>query len=149
MEKLKNLKYLKMVSENDIDLFQIKQKYNDLNVSKYLSVSDNYFRYVTSTKNVFYYKVFNNEQLIGTLHIEKQENVLNLAILVFPEFQNAGYGTKIIKDVQNDIFKFNFEKIEISIDKENFASIKLFEKTGFKLLSEEGELLNYFYKVGL
>ena len=48
---------------------------------------------------------------------------------------------------RKSIFDFlDFDKIEVSIDKSNAASIKLFEKMNFKFVSVENELLNYAWQ---
>ena len=67
-------------------------------------------------------------------------------ILIFPEFQRMGLGTKVIGDIQQDIFEINYDKIFVSIDERNVASIRLFEKSGFLMESQEDELLNFVYK---
>ena len=57
-----------------------------------------------------------------------------------------GLGTKVIRDIQQDIFEINYDKIFVSIDERNVASIRLFEKSGFLMESQEDELLNFVYK---
>ena len=150
IEKIKNitsiLRYKRVLSEDDTDIFQLMQIYRMPDISRFLSVGNNYFQYVTHTENVYFYKVYENEKLIGTIHLEKNENLLYMDILIFPEFQRMGFATNVIKDIQNDIFGLNCERIEISIDKSNIASIKLFENAGFTFLSKEDELLNYVYE---
>ena len=69
-----------------------------------------------------------------------------MAILVFPEFQRMGVGAQIVKDIQNDILGLDFDRIEISIDETNSASLKLFEKAGFIRTSKEDGLLNFVYQ---
>ena len=140
------LRYARVLSEDDTDIFQLMQIYRMPDISRFLSVDNNYFQYVTHTENVYFYKVYENEILIGTIHLEKNENLLYMDILIFPEFQRMGFATNVIKDIQNDIFGLNCETIEISIDKSNIASIKLFENAGFTFLSKEDELLNYVYE---
>ena len=66
-------------------------------------------------------------------------------IIIVPEFQNSGLGTKVINDIKNDIFNLSFKKIEVSIDENNIPSLRLFEKVGFKFVSQEDELKNYEY----
>ena len=110
------------------------------------SIGDNYFHYVANTENVYFYKIYKNEKLIGTIHLEKHENLLYMDILIFPEFQKMGFATKVIKDIQKDIFKLNYKKIEISIDERNIASITLFENAGFSFVSKEDELMNFVYQ---
>ena len=79
-------------------------------------------------------------------NIEKYNNLLYMDILIVPEFQRIGIGSKVIRDIQNDIFEFGYQKIKISIDEKNIASIKLFEKSNFKALSKEDELIHYIYE---
>lgn len=143
---MNDLKYTRILSEDDVDILKLLQIYQTPSISQFLSISDNYFHYVTSTENVYFYKVYGIEQLIGSIHLEKQENSLYMDILIFPEFQRMGFATKIIKDIQDDIFKLNYKRIEISIDEKNIASIKLFENAGFSFVSKKDELINYVYE---
>lgn len=143
---MNDLKYTRILSEDDVDILKLLQIYQTPSISQFLSISDNYFHYVTSTENVYFYKVYKVEQLIGSIHLEKQGNSLYMDILIFPEFQKMGFATKIIKDIQDDIFKLNYKRIEISIDEKNIASIKLFENAGFSFVSKKDELINYVYE---
>ena len=143
---MKKLKYTRILSEEDIDILYLSQIFQIPSISQFLSISDNYFHYVTNTENVYFYKVYENEYLIGTIHLEKCDGLLYMDILIFPEFQRKGFATKVIQDIQNDIFKLNYKRIEISIDKRNIASIKLFENAGFAFVSEEDELMNFVYE---
>ena len=141
-----SLSYKKMTSENDADISQLLEIYNIPIISQFISIGDNYFHYVTNTPNVYFYKVYKNEKLIGAIHLEKNENLLYMDILIFPEFQRMGFATRVIKDIQNDIFGHNYDRIEISIDESNIASLKLFENAGFSFVSKEDELLNFVYE---
>ena len=140
------LTYTRVLSEDDADISQLTKTYTQPNISQFISISDNYFSYVINTPNVHFYKVYENEKLIGAIHLEKNEKLLYMDILIFPEFQRMGFATRVIKDIQNDIFGFNYDRIEISIDESNIASIKLFENAGFSFVSKEDELLNYVYE---
>ena len=140
-----NLTYEKLIDENDIAIPELKAMYQLPEVSKYLSISDNYFCYVTKTSGVYFYKLCNTDELIGAIHLELNENLLYMDILIFPKFQRKGFATKVIKDIKNDIFKLNYNKIEISIDETNSASLKLFENAGFRRVSKDDELINLVY----
>ena len=135
-----------MIFEDDADVSQLVEIYQAPEIMRYLSISDNYFHYVTNNENVHFYKVYKNDELIGTTHLEKQENVLFMDLLVFPKFQRAGLGASIVQDIQDDIFNLGYKSIEISIDEKNIASLRLFEKAGFAFISKEDELLNFVYK---
>lgn len=65
---------------------------------------------------------------------------------MIPKYQNVGIGTTIIRDIITGKLQLDFEKIEISIDKSNIPSIRLFEKMQFCYVSKEDELLNYVYQ---
>lgn len=141
-----DLTYKQLINENDIDISKLKTIYQLPEVSRYLSISDNYFCYVVGTSGVYFYKVYIDDKLIGTIHLEKQENLLFMDILVFPRFQRKGFATRIIKDIQKDIFKLNYEKIQISIDETNIASLQLFSNAGFTQISKDDELINFAYQ---
>ena len=141
-----NLTYKQMLDENDIAVSELKAIYQLPEVSRYLNISDNYFCYVTKTSGVYFYKVYNKDELIGAIHLELNENLLYMDILIFPKFQRKGFATKVIEDIQNDIFKLNYNKIEISIDETNSASLKLFESAGFTRTSKDNELINLVYQ---
>lgn len=142
---MSNLTYQRMLDENDSDLPKIKAVYQLRDVEQYLDMNDNYFRYVTGTENVYYFKVFENERLIGATHLEKLGNTLFMALLVFPEYQRLGFGTRIVKDIQSGVLPLMYDTIEISIDERNTASLKLFEKAGFIRVSQDGELINMVF----
>ena len=146
MNIMGSLTYKKMIFENDADVPQLAEIYQVPEIARYLSIGDNYFHYVTNTENVHFYKVYKNGELIGTIHLEKQGTVLFMDILVFPRFQRAGLGTRIVKDIQDDVFKLDYKSIEISIDEANFTSLRLFENAGFVFTSKEDELMNFVYK---
>lgn len=144
---MSDLIYKRMVHIEDKDVFLIKKIHLKPEIKKYISISDNYFSYVTNTENVYFYKVYMDKALVGTIHLEKHANILYMDILIFPEFQNSGLGTKVIIDVKNDIFNLDFKKIEVSIDESNIPSLRLFEKLSFNLISQEDELKIYEYQI--
>ena len=143
---MNELTYTRILTEDDSNIPHLLQIYQQPNVSQFISISDSYFHYVTNTPNVYFYKVYEKEKLIGAIHLEKNENLLYMDILIFPEFQKMGFATRVIKDIQNDIFGLNYDRIEISIDESNISSLKLFENAGFTFVSKEAELLNYVYE---
>ena len=144
---MKDLKYIRILSEDDHDIPKLTKMHKLPDISRFLSIGDNYFHYVTNTENVYFYKAYEEDTPVGSVHLEKNGGLLYMSILIFPEFQRKGFGTKIIEDVKNDVFGLGYEKIEISIDENNYASIKLFENAGFSFVSKEDELINYIDKI--
>ena len=142
---MNKLTYKRIVSQEDKDIFLINEIHSKPEIKKYISIEDNYFNYVTTTKNVFFYKVYKERNFVGIIHLEKNDNIIYMDILIFPEFQKSGLGTIVINDIKDDIFNLSFKKIKVSIDENNIPSLRLFEKAGFKFVSQEDELKNYEY----
>ena len=90
---MNDLIYDKIININDEYIPLIKEIHDKPEVSKYINISDNYFNYVTTTEKVYFYKVFNKDVIIGTIHLEIYSEKLYMDILVFPEFQRLGYCT--------------------------------------------------------
>ena len=137
---------LKKVDDEDIPI--ILSVYMQPSVSRFIDIDkENYWKYVTGTDNVYFYKVFQDDVLVATIHLELVDRVLYMSIVVFPKYQKQGIATIIIKDIQTGTFKLDFTSILVSIDEKNSASIKLFEKSGFECIGKEEELLEYAYVV--
>lgn len=137
---------LKKVDDEDIPI--ILSVYMQPSVSRFIDIDkENYWKYVTGTDNVYFYKVFQDDVLVATIHLELVDRVLYMSIVVFPKYQKQGIATTILKDIQTGTFKLDFTSILVSIDEKNSASIKLFEKSGFECIGKEEELLEYAYVV--
>ena len=140
--------YQHLTDASDIDILQLRCVMDLPDISRFNSYDkEKYWQYVTSTNSVFYYKVYKRNSFVGAIHLEINDKILYMSILVFPEYQNQKIGTSIIKDIQDKKLPIDFERIEVSIDETNVASIRLFEKMNFKLLSKENELLTYVYQM--
>lgn len=135
---------VKEVSDDDIT--NILSAYRHQSVSQFISINeDTYWEYVTGTDNVYFYTIYVNDVLAATVHLELSNQVLYMSIVVFPEYQNQGIATTILKDIQSGKFAIDFTKIQISIDEKNIYSLKLFEKVGFVCVGKNDELLEYEY----
>lgn len=135
-----------MTKTDDADIAQILAVYDLPEIARHIAIGERYFDYVTGNENVYFFKINDENGLIGTIHLETQKETLYLSVVVFPQYQNAGYGTKILTDIQKDVFGLGYERIEVSIDEANIASIGLFEKVGFTFVSQEDELKNYVWR---
>lgn len=76
---------------------------------------------------------------------------------VAPSYQGQGIGGKLVREVETELRKKGFNRIELTIDPVNIPSQKLFEKMGYKNISErvgktvevEGKLaVQDYYKPG-
>ncbi len=58
-------------------------------------------------------------------------------ICVIPSHQGKGIGEKMVREIENQLRKQGFKRIELTIDPDNVESQKLFKKMGFKNISEK------------
>ncbi len=142
------MNYIQITSEADSDIPYIISIHKLPEISRFISINEkNYFHYVTTTENVFYFKVYKYDDLVAALHCELLDNVIYLSILVMPEFQRQGVGTAILSDIQSAVIPIAFTQIKVSIDKSNVPSLRLFMKMGFKKTSEDDELIDLTWSV--
>lgn len=140
------MNYRLLKHPDDGDIPSILSVYRLPSVSRFISIDEErYWQYVTSTENVCFFKVFDSNRLVATVHTERFDPIMYMSIVVFPQHQNNGIGTRILNDIQTGKLGLAFEKIQVSIDRKNSASIKLFEAAGFVQTAEDGELLEYEY----
>ena len=135
---------LKKADDEDIPL--ILSVYKQPSISQFISIDEeNYWKYITSTDNVYFYKIYKDDILVSTIHLESDNRVLYMSVVVFPEFQKQGIATTILKDIQTGNLELGFDKIQVSIDEKNIASIKLFESAEFVCVGKDEELWEYEY----
>jgi len=138
--------YERIVSVNDSDIPYLTSILKSPEIAHYINIDEsNYWNYVTTAENVYYFKVFDSDSLIAATHLEISDKTLYMDIMVVPEHQRKGVATKILNDIKLRKLLPDFERIEVSIDETNIASIALFEKSGFEFVSKDDELLNYSY----
>ena len=131
---------------DDEDIPTILSVYRQPSISRFISIDEeNYWKYITSTDNVYFYIIYKDDILLATIHLELVDCVLYMSVVVFPEYQKQGIATAILKDIQSGKTGLNFDKIQVSIDEKNTASLKLFESVGFICVNKDEELLEYEY----
>ena len=131
---------------DDEDIPHILLVYRQPMISRFIGIDEeNYWKYITSTDNVYFYKVYSNNTLVATIQLELADRVLYMSVVVFPEYQKQGIATTILKDIQAGMIELDFTMIQVSIDEKNIASLKLFESVGFVCVGKDEELLEYVY----
>ena len=134
---------------NDKDIPTILSVYKQPSICRFISIDEeNYWTYITSTNNVYFYKIYKNDILVATIHLELVDRVLYMSVVVFPEHQKQGIATTILKDIQAGKLELDIDKIQVSIDEKNTPSIKLFENAEFVCVGKDAELLEYEYRKG-
>ncbi len=133
-----------LLQRNDSDIPVLKKFHILRSVKKFISISKNYFDYVTETENVFYYKILLNSKLIGGIHFEIHDIKMYISLFILPDYRNCGYGKASVKYVL-DNFTDKIEVVEVAVDEENYSSIRLFEGLGFKFTEKDGNLYTYIF----
>ena len=140
------MNYQRITGTDDPDIPYLTEILHLPEISRYLSIDDDhYWSYVTSSENVRYYKAYDGGSLVGAVHLETDQKTLYMDIMVMPDYQRRGMGTKILGDILGGKFPISFDTVEVSVDERNAASIRLFEKMGFLRVSQDDELINYRY----
>lgn len=69
-------------------------------------------------------------------HID--DDTPSLAISVRREYRGLGIGTVLLKELLENLTASGYEKVSLSVQKENYA-VKMYEKAGFQVLRETDE----------
>ncbi len=128
--------------QNDLELSIVKKMHDEPTVSKYISISDNFFDYVTTAKNVAYFKIKFHNECVGGIHSEIEGIVLYLSICIQPQYRKKGIATSALKKFIS-LIPHAVQKIQVSVDETNVPSIRLFESLGFSKVGQNEELVDY------
>lgn len=80
-----------------------------------------------------YYFIKEDDKNIGYFGIAPQQGSLLLSKLyIAKDYRNKGYGKKTFEIIKEIAKKNNFSKIQLTVNKQNFKAILIYEKWGFK-----------------
>ena len=80
---------------------------------------------------------FNEDELIGVITCDFNEFDADIeGVVVKKEFRNKGVGALLISELEKTLINQNKEKIFLEVRKGNVIAKKLYEKVGFKVISE-------------
>lgn len=114
-------------------------------MSRYISIDqENFWSYITTYPAVHYFKAYRDGRLVGALDCELQGKKLYLSVMVIPEYQRQGIGTRMLGDILSGKL-LDYDTAEVYIDEGNISSVKLFEKMGFTPRFRDGKLVIYTY----
>ena len=115
----KNVKVsLELLLPADPDLDKLASILRQPSVSRFISVAENYFDYVTGTGGVKYYKIIADGVLAGGIHCETDGDVLYPAICIDENYRRRGIAEAALKQLFH-IFQDQIKKIEVSIEETN------------------------------
>lgn len=106
----------------------------------------NWFLNKINDNDCEYYILIDKEVCIGSIRFDiGSDNSALISYLIDPSYHNKGYG-KIILDKGLETFSKKRSDVKIVygyVQKDNIASIKIFEKLGFKKISDESSVLRF------
>ena len=127
---------------DDSDLDALIGIHQEPSVSRFISISDNYFNYVTETEGVCYYKIITDGILTGGIHSEINDKTMYLSICIDEKYRRLGIAEKALKKIIS-VMPCDVETIEANIEETNTPSTALFQKLGFQVSSQDDELVTY------
>lgn len=69
-------------------------------------------------------------------HLDSENENVWLGLCVLPEYKGKGYGNKMMLSLLKNANELNVQSILLTVDKDNTAAIKMYEKFQFKLVEE-------------
>lgn len=94
--------------------------------------SENAIKNQIANEHYTYYYIIKNNEKAGYFGLSDKEGYLFLSkIYISKEFRHKGLGTKAFEKIKEIA---NGRKIRLTVNKQNFNSIKAYEKWGFKTI---------------
>lgn len=129
----------------DPDLPELKRIHASPSVSKYITISECYFEYVTTAENVVYDKIMSDGTVVGGIHTETDGGVLYLSICIDEQYRRCGIAETALRRLLSEL-PDGVKYAEVSIDETNSPSAALFLKLGFVQVGKEDELIVFRLK---
>ena len=137
------LTWSRLTSPDDPDIPMMR---DILMNERYVSIDEiNYFKYVTGTVGVYFYKIYCGGKLAAMLQAEPLDGRLSVMLTVMPEKRRMGIGKRIIFELCRRLPEYGCHMIEAAIESENIPSLRLFGSCGFRRESVEDELEIWVY----
>jgi ribosomal protein S18 acetylase RimI-like enzyme len=63
-------------------------------------------------------------------------------------YQNRGVGTRMLREVEDDLRAMNFKLITLNVSRENTEAIRLYERLGYRIVGNEPGQWSYINHLG-
>ena len=98
---------------------------------------------INSNKDIIYISCINSNP-VGMVRMEKKKNFFYLSYLISKKFRKKGLGFKMLSIFLKKFYKKSpYLKVKACILKNNYASIKIFEKVGFNEYKVDDKMIYY------
>lgn len=75
--------------------------------------------------------ITDDEEFVGYGHLDNENEIIWLGVVVLEKFQNMGYGNILLKLLLEKAKEKKVKRIRLSVDKKNLSAMKLYKKFGF------------------
>lgn len=96
-----------------------------------------YINYVASKPDHYCWIISSNNEFIGKVDFEIEEDKAYISIIIRPDYRRKGYGKKVLQQVINRHVNTGIKQIIAGIFHTNEASKRLFSSVGFLPLSND------------
>lgn len=134
------IRLLQYTHDDDRDMYEC---WKDVNTQKgyngVFAETFDEFRRFEIAKFRFWVTILDKEQNIrvGTLRLGLDEVCPDLAIWIYPQYRNCGYGTKAFILALKYLFNhYGYPELSVGCYSDNLHSIKMLEKVGFSRYPE-------------
>jgi RimJ/RimL family protein N-acetyltransferase len=94
-------------------------------------LTEQYINYVASKPDFYCWIISNNNEFIGKVDFEIEEDKAYISIIIRPDYRRKGYGKKVLEQIINRYVNTGITQIVAGIYHTNEASIRLFSSVGF------------------
>lgn len=109
-----------------------------------------WFSYVSHTPGCYAWMVYEGNIALGQLQMDTYaDNTGSAALAVNPKLRNQGYGKMILRAFLKRPEVARLNQLEVTIEPDNFASLRCFQQAGFIQASSEPDqegFLHFTYK---
>lgn len=135
---------MKIIEIENSNLEILKKFLNSLNEEK---ENFKYFenRKLSAIENHIYTMILlENDNPVAYGHLDKENDKIWLGIVILKEYQNMGYGKKIMEHLISVAREKSIKLINLSVYKNNESAIRLYEKFNFRKTNSNDS--SYFYE---
>ncbi|WP_277669002.1 GNAT family N-acetyltransferase [Caproiciproducens galactitolivorans] len=100
-------------------------------------LTEEFINYVASNPNYDCWIISSNNEFVGKVDAEIENDKVYVSIIVNPDYRRKGYGKKILQQIINRFEKTEIKQIIAGIFYTNEASKRLFFSVGFVPLSTD------------
>lgn len=88
-----------------------------------------------------------SNQLIGDLYVHEKPDVREIGVTISPARARRGYAKEAVSGLIDYLRRISAKPIIAEAEAENIPSVRLFEKLGFREISEEDGIKRFFREI--